>query len=78
MNDPEGDEPIRLVFVLDSKSLAGIKGIQKDGNHDTMADTVKDALMIKRAIQTQAKEGFVQVILRNPKTGDERILPIPL
>ena len=35
------------------------------------------ALEISRALQTQAQQGFTEVIVRNPETDEERVLVIP-
>ena len=42
-----------------------------------MADTVRESLQISRALQTQAQQGFTEVIVRNPETNEERVLVIP-
>jgi hypothetical protein len=42
-----------------------------------MADTVRESLQISRALQSQAQQGFTEVIVRNPETDEERVLVIP-
>jgi hypothetical protein len=42
-----------------------------------MAETVRDALQGRIAIEQQAKEGFTEVIVRNPENKNERILVLP-
>ena len=40
-------------------------------------DTVRESLQISRALQSQANQGFTEVIVRNPETNEERVLVIP-
>ena len=42
-----------------------------------MADTVRESLQISRALQSQAGQGFTEVMVRNPETREERVLVIP-
>lgn len=67
----------RVAFTFDERSLASLEEMTDEGHFSSMADTVRESLQISRALQTQAKKGFTEVILRNPETGEERILVIP-
>ena len=67
----------RIAFRFDDHSRKALYAIKEDGRYDTLAETVKDSLQINRALQTQVKKGFSEIVLRNPSTGDERILVIP-
>lgn len=42
-----------------------------------MADTVRESLQISRALQSQAGQGFTEVMVRNPETNEERVIVIP-
>jgi hypothetical protein len=42
-----------------------------------MAETVRESLQISRALQSQAKKGFKELVVRNPETGEERVIVIP-
>ncbi len=67
----------RVVFTFDERSLEGLDQITKQGHYSSMAETVRDSLTINRALHSQAEEGFTQVVVRNPKTGEERVIIIP-
>lgn len=67
----------RIVFSFDDRSLDSLKKIQDDGNYPTMANVVRDSLQISRALQQQAEQGFREVIVRNPETGEERVIVMP-
>ncbi len=70
-------EKTRIAFTFDEQSLAGLEKIKDDGNYSCFAETVRDSLQINRALQTQAKKGYNEIIVRDPETGDERVLVIP-
>ena len=42
-----------------------------------MANTVRDSLQVARALQSQAQNGYTEVVVRNPETKEERVLVIP-
>ena len=70
-------EEIRVVFTFDEDSLAGLEEIREDGNYSGLAETVRDSLQITRSLQKLAKRGYIQIIVRDPETEEERLLMIP-
>ena len=62
----------RVVFSFDERSLESLQKITEQGRFASMADTVRESLQISRALQTQAQQGFTEVIVRNPETDEER------
>ena len=67
----------RVAFTFDERSLDALEDMTKEGNYDSMADTILESLQISRALQTQAKQGFSEIALRNPNTGEECVIIIP-
>ena len=67
----------RVVFGFDERSLDSLKRITEQGHFSSMADSVRESLQVMNALQAQAQKGFTEVVLRNPETGDERVLVIP-
>ena len=67
----------RIVFTFDERSLDSLKKMQSEGQYSSMAKVVRDSLRISRTLQQQAGEGFSQIMVRNPKTGEERVLVDP-
>lgn len=67
----------RVVFTFDERSLLTLEKMTDEGHFSSMADTVRESLQIGRALQTQAKDGFTDITLRNPETGEERVVIIP-
>lgn len=67
----------RVVFSFDPRSLESLEKLTAEGQFSSMADTVRESLQISRALQSQANQGFTEVVVRNPTTNEERVLVIP-
>ena len=67
----------RVVFSFDQRSLASLEDLTEQGHFSSMAETVRESLQISRALQSQAEQGFSEVVVRNPDTGEERVIVIP-
>jgi len=67
----------RVVFTFDERSLASLKEIVEQGHFPSMAEAVREALSINRALQSQAKQGFTEVVVRDPETKQERVMVLP-
>ena len=67
----------RVAFTFDVNSLEALEEMKEEGHYSSLAETVRDSLQINRALQTQAKKGYNEIIVRDPETGDERVLIIP-
>jgi Arc/MetJ-type ribon-helix-helix transcriptional regulator len=67
----------RVVFTFDERSLESLRRLAEQGQFPSMADAVRDALRVRRALQQQAEQGYIECIVRNPKSGQERVLLIP-
>lgn len=67
----------RVAFTFDERSLKTLEQMTSEGEYASMADTVRESLQINRALQSQAKHGYTEVIMRNPENGEERVVVIP-
>lgn len=67
----------RVVFSFDERSLESLQKLTQQGRFSSMADTVRESLQISRALQSQAGQGFTEVMVRNPETSEERVIVIP-
>jgi Arc/MetJ-type ribon-helix-helix transcriptional regulator len=67
----------RVVFSFDERSLESLERLTEQGRFSSMADTVRESLQVSRALQSQANQGFTEVLVRNPETNEERVLVIP-
>ena len=64
----------RVVFTFEPESLATLEKLQEDGDYESLAATVKDALQILWVLQREAQKGYTEFIVRNPKTDSEKIV----
>lgn len=67
----------RVIFSFDEHSLESLERLKEQGHYDSMAEAVRDALQINRALQSQAARGFTEIIVRNPNTKEERMIVVP-
>jgi Arc/MetJ-type ribon-helix-helix transcriptional regulator len=67
----------RVVFSFDDRSLESLQRIKEQGRFSSMADAVRESLQVSRALQDQAEQGFTELVVRNPKTGTERVIVVP-
>jgi Arc/MetJ-type ribon-helix-helix transcriptional regulator len=67
----------RVVFSFDERSLESLEKLTEQGRFSSMADTVRESLQISRALQSQANQGFTEVVVRNPESNEERVIVIP-
>jgi Arc/MetJ-type ribon-helix-helix transcriptional regulator len=67
----------RVVFSFDERSLESLQKIRDQGRFSSMGEAVRESLQISRALQSQASQGFSEIIVRNPETNQERVVVIP-
>lgn len=67
----------RVVFSFDPQSYKSMEKIKEKAHLGSLADSVRESLRIHRALQNQAEQGYTEVVVRNPKNGEERVLLIP-
>jgi hypothetical protein len=49
----------------------------ESGHFSSIAEAVGESIATQYGLLTQAAEGFTEVIVRNPKTQQERVMRIP-
>lgn len=67
----------RVVFSFDERSFESLEKLTEQGRTGSMANTVRDSLQVARALQSQAQNGYTEVVVRNPETNEERVLVLP-
>lgn len=67
----------RVVFSFDERSLESLQRIKEQGHFSSMGEAVRESLQISRALQSQAAQGFSEILVRNPETNQERVIVIP-
>ncbi len=66
----------RVVFTFDEGSYNMLEEMKNDFHFSSLADTIREAMRIVSALQSQAKEGYSQVIVQNPHDLGQRRLVI--
>lgn len=67
----------RVVFSFDERSIQSLEEITRLAKFASLGETVKESLQVSRALQKQAEDGFSEVVVRNPKSKEERIIVVP-
>lgn len=67
----------RVVFTFDDNSLASLRQVQEKGDFSSMGTAVRESIQLSEVLQDQVADGFTEVILRNPRTSQEKTLVIP-
>lgn len=67
----------RVVFTFDERSLESLQKLKEQGRFSSMGETVRESLQISRALQSQASQGFREIVVRNPETKEERVIIVP-
>lgn len=67
----------RVVFSFDERSYDSLQQIKDRGRFSSMGEAVKESLQISRALQSQASQGFSEIVVRNPETKEERVIVVP-
>jgi len=68
----------RVVFSFDERSLESLQRMKDQGRFSSMGEAVRESLQISRALQSQAAQGFTEIVVRNPETNEERVIVIPV
>jgi hypothetical protein len=66
----------RIVFSFDSRSLDALKELAEE-DEGSMAQAVRKSLEIRRALKRQGRDGFREIVVRNPQTKQERVIVLP-
>lgn len=67
----------RIVFTFDEKSLGSLEQVKKRGKFSSLGTAVRESIQINQELHDQAAEGFSEVVVRNPKTKQEKTIVIP-
>ena len=67
----------RVVFSFDERSYDSLQQIKDRGRFSSMGEAVRESLQISRALQSQASQGFSEIVVRNPETKEERAIVVP-
>jgi len=67
----------QITLSFTDENLRRIDAIMKGWKLDSLEEAVGESLATQYGLVEQAADGFTEVIVRNPKTGQERIMRVP-
>jgi hypothetical protein len=67
----------RVVFTFDNSSLATLKQVKEKGEFGSLGTAVRESLTLSDTLQEQVAQGFTEVVVRNPKTKQEKTIIVP-
>ena len=67
----------RVLFTFDPRNYQALQDFTSTGSFSSTADAVRGAVQVSRVLQSQALQGFTEVVVRNPRTKEERVLVLP-
>lgn len=67
----------RILFTFDPRSHRNLRELTDAGGFPSASDAVRDSLRVARALQDQARQGFTEVVVRNPVTKQEKVMVLP-
>ncbi len=66
----------RVVLSFDAIAYGNLEELRKKGGFKTVADAVRDSLVVRAVLRKQSDQGFTDMVLRNPRTKKERTIDI--
>jgi hypothetical protein len=66
----------RILFTFDDTSLNNLEDVKEKGGFNSLGTAVRESIEINQLLHDQADEGFSEVVVRNPKTKQEKTLVI--
>jgi hypothetical protein len=67
----------RVVFTFDQSSLETLNEVKENGAFPSMGSAVRESLTLSNTLQNQVAEGFTEIVVRNPKTNQEKTIIVP-
>lgn len=67
----------RIAFTFDEESYQTLDQTRSLGKYSNLAEAVRDSLGTFNALQEQAEKGYTELVVRDPKSGKERVLVSP-
>lgn len=73
--DKDTENTFSLPF--DEAAYEHIQKVKQDDGYNTLGEVVSDSLRIQAALRSEREKGFEQILVRNPRTREMRILNFP-
>lgn len=67
----------KTVLSFDDRTQKDVEELKREGHFPSIAETVRQSLRLNRTLIQLAKSGFGEIVIRNPETGEEKIVVVP-
>jgi len=67
----------RIIFSFDEKSLQSLEQVKQRGAFPSLGTAVRESVSINEVLHDQAALGFTEIVVRNPKTNQEKTIFVP-
>ena len=67
----------KVVFTFDDASLASLNDIKEKMGFSSLGSAVRDSIDVSETLQDEVENGFTEIIVKNPKTNEEKTIVIP-
>lgn len=67
----------RVVFSFDEPSLDSLRQVKEKGVFPSLGTAVRESIQLSETLQDEVENGYTEIVLRNPKTQQEKIVVIP-
>ena len=67
----------RIIFSFDEKSLQSLEQVKESGAFPSLGTAVRESISINAVLHDQAAQGFTEIVVRNPKTNQEKTIFVP-
>ena len=64
----------QIVFSFDQQSYDVIEAMRAEGGFNTLAEVLQRSLQINKALNHHYRQGFTEVIVRDPQTNSRKYL----
>ena len=69
-----GKKSPRLTFTFDDRAYEGLMRVQKRFKAKSVAEAVRLSLQLADSILAQAKQGYEEIVVRNPRTDKMKVM----
>ena len=66
----------RVVLSFDAVAFGNPEELRRKGGFKSIAEAIKDALVVRTMLHRQAEQGFSQLLVQNPDSRKERIVAL--
>lgn len=67
----------RFQFTLEPEGVELLEDLKRRGKYKSLGEVLGESLGIRATMQDLESKGFIQILMRNPKTRDVMLIRLP-